>query len=167
MSKDKQNDIKLTRLLELFDEESLKDFKNPAGRALWHLLTRWKDELPTLDGYFIKAFRQVDVTDDGNTDMAIWNLLNSESATTFWKLFERVQREKELKEKECNAVICHGPGHQSKTRCCLTGDHEIHEARYGNHDQLARWKGDKVFSGYFDEPPEEPDEKAGEEEVTN
>ena len=63
-----------------------------------------------------------------------------------------------VSQKECLAEIHHGPGHQSSTRCCLTGNHKIHEARYGNHDQLARWKGDKVFSGYFDDPPEEPEE---------
>ena len=58
------------------------------------------------------------------------------------------------KPKRCDAVIYHGPGHQSETKCCLVGPHDIHETRYGSHDHLARWKGDKVFSGYFDEAPD-------------
>lgn len=55
--------------------------------------------------------------------------------------------------KQCDAVIFHGPGHQSRTKCRLVGPHDIHEARYGAHDQLARWKDDEVSSGFFDEPP--------------
>lgn len=83
---------RLTRLLELLDKESKEDGAAYADRALWHALTRWKDSLPELDGYFHKAFRQVDVTDDGHTDMVIWNLLNHSSR--FWRLFEMVQAEK-------------------------------------------------------------------------
>ena len=57
--------------------------------------------------------------------------------------------------KPCRAVIYHGPGHQSTTQCYLIGPHEVHETRYGSFDYLARWQGDEVFSGFFDEPPEE------------
>lgn len=60
--------------------------------------------------------------------------------------------------KPCDAVIHHGPGHQSKTLCYLTGVHEIHETIYGWEDVTARWRGDKVCSGYFNEPPPDPDE---------
>jgi hypothetical protein len=56
----------------------------------------------------------------------------------------------------CSAIICHGPGHQSKTRCRLTGKHDIHETVYGSCRQFAQWRGDLVFSGYFDEPPAVP-----------
>lgn len=58
--------------------------------------------------------------------------------------------------EKCSAVICHGPGHMSRTRCYLKHKHKIHETRYGSCDQLAQWKGDKVFSGFFDEPPDDP-----------
>ncbi len=58
----------------------------------------------------------------------------------------------------CSAFIRHGPGHQSRTCCRLVGPHEIHETRYGALDQLARWKGGKMYSGYFDEPPLDPEE---------
>jgi hypothetical protein len=58
------------------------------------------------------------------------------------------------KSKPCNAMIFHGPGHQSKTKCRLRGPHNVHETYYGRHEQFARWRGDKVFSGFFDEPPE-------------
>lgn len=54
----------------------------------------------------------------------------------------------------CPAVIWHGPGHQSKTHCCLTGKHHIHEAIYGRCDQFVRWRGKEVFTGCFDEPPD-------------
>ncbi len=63
-----------------------------------------------------------------------------------------------MSENICSAIICHGPGHQSKTKCYIRGEHEIHETRYGSCDQLARWKGSKVFSGYFDESPDDPEE---------
>lgn len=56
-------------------------------------------------------------------------------------------------QEPCNAIIYHGPGHQSRTRCYLTGTHNIHETRYGSFDRLARWVGDEVFSGFFDEAP--------------
>lgn len=68
-----------------------------------------------------------------------------------------------LADDRCPAVIYHGPGHQSHTHCEVRGEHSVHEARYGSYDQLARWTGDKVFSGYFDEPPKDPGEDFCEE----
>ena len=62
---------------------------------------------------------------------------------------------------ECKALIFHGPGHQSRTRCRLKGPHTIHQASYGSSDQLAHWEGDKGFSGYFDEPPTVENDKKG------
>lgn len=80
-------------LLErLFDESRGK----PTDRALWHLLTRWQGQLPDLDGYFHKAFRQVDVSDDGDTDMAIWNLLNH--SRLFWNIFDDVVKKRKKKK---------------------------------------------------------------------
>jgi hypothetical protein len=64
-----------------------------------------------------------------------------------------------MRSIRCEAKIYHGPGHQSGTRCRLTGNHEIHEAIYGRYDQFARWKGLKAFSGFFDEPPDNPVEE--------
>jgi len=57
------------------------------------------------------------------------------------------------RNQTCSAAIWHGPGHQSKTTCQVTGPHKIHEAVYGSMEQTARWRGKKVFSGYFDKPP--------------
>lgn len=54
---------------------------------------------------------------------------------------------------ECSAVIWHGPGHQSSTKCQVIGNHRVHEAVYGSMEQTAKWRGKKVFSGFFDEPP--------------
>ena len=58
----------------------------------------------------------------------------------------------------CNAKFHHGPGHQSTTPCMMTGDHKYHECRYGSYDQWAVWEGPECSSGYFDEPPEEPED---------
>lgn len=54
----------------------------------------------------------------------------------------------------CTAAIWHGPGHQSRTFCEKKGKHDVHEAIYGYDRSLAQWKGDEVYSGFFDEPPE-------------
>jgi hypothetical protein len=77
----------------------------------------------------------------------------------------------------CDAYLWHGPGHQSRTRCRVKGEHEIHEAEYGGG--VARWKDgsytdglrakgidfdpesypeNMAMTGYFNEPPEEPGE---------
>ena len=57
-------------------------------------------------------------------------------------------------EPGCHAVLFHGPGHQSTTRCGLPEDgHNIHEAIPMN--RVARWRGDESYSGYFDEYPDE------------
>lgn len=55
----------------------------------------------------------------------------------------------------CPAVLYHGPGHQSKTRC-RRGNvvHKVHEAVYGSRNQFAEWAGPEATTGYFDEPPE-------------
>lgn len=59
------------------------------------------------------------------------------------------------KDTRCSAKIYHGPGHQSSTRCHNTKKHhKIHEAYYGSCRQHARWKGQEVCSGFFDEPPQ-------------
>lgn len=58
---------------------------------------------------------------------------------------------------ECKAVIHHGPGHQSRTHCHVKGEHDVHEAVYGSFRQVATWRGNEVFSGFFDEPPAEDD----------
>lgn len=89
---------KLAKLLELMDEQTKNCFEHPTDRALFHLLKRWENELPELDGYFHKAFRQTDVTDSGHTDMAIWCLLHH--SKIFWKLFEQMQPEKKTKLKK-------------------------------------------------------------------
>lgn len=94
VTKPTKHSRQIARLLELMDKET-QDSDKPADRALWHLLKRWEDRLPELDGYFHKAFRQMDVTDDGHTDMAIWNLIHH--SKTFWRLFEEVQTEKTTK----------------------------------------------------------------------
>ena len=61
--------------------------------------------------------------------------------------------------KRCPAVIFHGSGHQSKTHCIIKGPHKIHHTIYGRYDQEAFWIGERIFSGYFDEPPSPPDEE--------
>lgn len=79
-------------LLDMMDEETRNPITPcPADRALWHLLKRWKSELPFLNDRFHKNFRQIDVTNDAHTDMAIWQLLSH--SKIFWRLFEQVRGE--------------------------------------------------------------------------
>lgn len=77
------------------------------------------------------------------------------------------------KPEPCTAILWHGPGHQSQSRCEITGPHEVHETHYGPGD-LARWRTgdytgrlreqgidfdpesypeDMGMTGFFDEPP--------------
>ena len=61
--------------------------------ALWCLLdSERKNVLLLLDhGHpfqFHKSFRQIDVTDSGQKDMAIWHLLDN--AKIFWEVFHEV-----------------------------------------------------------------------------
>jgi hypothetical protein len=93
-----EKENRLNRLLELLDEKT-KDGKNPADRALWHLLLQWKDKLPKLDYYFHKAFRQLDVTSDGHTDMAIWCLLHR--SELFWECLTIARKRKQFEKLEC------------------------------------------------------------------
>ena len=58
------------------------------------------------------------------------------------------------KDKSCTAILCHGPGHFSKTRCYKTGKHTTHAAYYGSYEQHMEWLGDKAFTGFFDDPKE-------------
>ena len=51
----------------------------------------------------------------------------------------------------CDAEVRHGPGHQSRTKCELTGRHEIHRAVYMGTE--ATWRGPYEYTGAFDEPP--------------
>lgn len=56
--------------------------------------------------------------------------------------------------EKCKAQIGHGPGHQSRSTCEVTGQHRQHATRE------LYWTKKKAFSGYFDESPEregEPD----------
>ena len=81
----KTQENKLTQLIELMKEQAI----TPNDKALYHLLARWENELPELNDYFHKSFRQVDNVDLGNgghTDMAIWHLLGQ--SHLFWRLFE-------------------------------------------------------------------------------
>lgn len=84
-------DKQITLLLERMDEETKGDWG--FERGLYHLLKANETKLPPLDDYFHKAFRQVDVTESGHTDMAIWQAL--QESKVFWRCFESVQPEKE------------------------------------------------------------------------
>jgi len=53
----------------------------------------------------------------------------------------------------CKSTLYHGPGHQSRTTCELWGEHDVHEARFGEFDQFASWRGNEAVSGVFDEAP--------------
>lgn len=47
----------------------------------------------------------------------------------------------------CTAVMWHGPGHQSKTRCELHGEHTEHSVRlFGTHVGIFEWEGDEGYA---------------------
>lgn len=66
------------------------------------------------------------------------------------------ERLRELYERrgECLALIHHGPGHQSSSRCELKGDHDVHQVAMRGREVM-RWRGDEESTGFFDESPEE------------
>lgn len=84
---------RLGKLLDSMDKAT-KGGNKKIDRALWHLLKQYENELPDLGDYFHKAFRQADVTGNGHTDMAIWNLLYHSSL--FWELFGKDQDENQV-----------------------------------------------------------------------
>lgn len=90
------NKATIEKLLGRLDEET-KDGTDYNSRALFHLLSAYKEKIVGLTpDYFHKAFRQIDVTDNGHVDMAIWCLLHR--AKTFWDVLESVQPEKKIRE---------------------------------------------------------------------
>jgi hypothetical protein len=68
------------KFIQLMDEAT-RDFssaKQQPDRALFFLLKRYANELPDVreKETFHKWFRQIDVTDSGEVDMAIWHLID-------------------------------------------------------------------------------------------
>lgn len=63
-----------------------------------------------------------------------------------------VRKTEELFMPACEGVVNHGPGHQSKSRCTLKGEHEYHHATNG----YSAWEwpvseGLNLTTGYFDD----------------
>jgi hypothetical protein len=86
-----------TKLLAVFRAKvehnlSAKPELYSVDRALLCLLEEFEKNLPELDNYFHKAFRQVDVTDSGRIDAAIWQLIGL--SDTFWEAFDEVTENK-------------------------------------------------------------------------
>lgn len=80
---------RITKFLSLY-KKAFKDdhLNNHADWALYCLLSLNKKEIEFLfddPDCFHKAFRQIDVTDTGDMDMAIWHLIHA--STYFWEVF--------------------------------------------------------------------------------
>lgn len=114
--------------------------------------------------YTIKVYYGADDSDpqvhSGLEVERAWEAAEAFSRDLFTLDGEGVSRltvEAELpKPPPCTAELHHGPGHQSTTRCELTGAHEVHEGHY--HGGIrATWRGQTATTGYFDEPPQEED----------
>lgn len=81
------------QLLKLYNKKTKENIdSNPKERALYFLL---KDNEDKIKGWieddpsgfsFHKSFRQTDVTNNANVDLAIWFLL--QDAPLFWKIIE-------------------------------------------------------------------------------
>lgn len=94
----------IDRLLDLMEGaiKSCDDYRQQSvDTALRLLLRKYRDELPELDDYFHKAFRQIDVTNDGNIDMVIWHLIDASEA--FWVAYEMVSKEIGIENQVANA----------------------------------------------------------------
>jgi len=76
----------IEKLLELLDKAT--EEQRGSERALYLLLKLNVAVLPELDYSFHKAFRQYDVTESGEMDMAIWHLLGV--SKTFWEVFGKI-----------------------------------------------------------------------------
>jgi hypothetical protein len=80
-------------LLEKYDKITKETKKE---RALWNLLKANEKHITGLieedsTGYwFHKAFRQVDVCENANMDLAIWLLLSE--ASLFWKMLKENEK---------------------------------------------------------------------------
>lgn len=67
-----------------------------------------------------------------------------------WKVEgEQLQRDIALVSDRCFAVLHHGPGHQSTTRCELRGTHAHHSAEVMG--EQVEWTGNDESTGFFDE----------------
>lgn len=77
------------KLLELYDKATIT--AGGSERALFCLLKLYEEELPILDDYFHKAFRQTEVTNSALIDSAIWHLL--QDAPLFWECFDGVDKQ--------------------------------------------------------------------------
>ncbi len=71
-----------------------KSFTDDSERALLLLLLDEESNIFILDddpGWLHKAFRQIDVTDSGKRDMAIWHLLNNSKVV--WEIIENIYKD--------------------------------------------------------------------------
>jgi hypothetical protein len=93
------------------------------------LLLRLNDELPHSDSVLLWQL----ANKVGNQRIEINNLLGSAE--------KAVSVITELKGKPCDAVIHHGPGHQSTTGCHLRHEHVTHEANLAG--QIAEWEDEE------------------------
>ena len=88
-------------LLDAFDYYTKIHSKE---RALWHYLKANEKAITGLieadpTGYwFHKAFRQIDVTDNGNLDMVGWLLLSE--AELFWRMLKQINSGKLIIQKD-------------------------------------------------------------------
>jgi hypothetical protein len=67
-------------------------------------------------------------------------------------LADRAEEMWREQQAPCEAVLHHGPGHQSRARCRLKGPHDVHETVYDG-STVAEWRGESATTGFFDEPP--------------
>ena len=86
---------KIDRVIEELGERTNNgsgDDNRDSDRALYALLSQFKEQLPELDDRFHKSFRQMDCIEDdteGTTDYVIWLLLCQ--STLFWKILDEVE----------------------------------------------------------------------------
>lgn len=89
--------LKIKQFLELFEKRT-KTSDSYTSKALYSLLKKYESELQNIDGYFHKAFRQVDVTDSGHIDTAIWCLIHE--SDDFWYCYGVINKDTEESQED-------------------------------------------------------------------
>lgn len=94
------------------------------------------------------------VQDDGDILLADYDLTEPDVLFLLEYAINKAYSEWERTPvQKCEAVLCAGPGHQSKFKCERTDfPHRIHRDCHGR-----AWVGDKGYTGYFDEEMDIPE----------
>lgn len=129
-----------------------------AREAAWERGAECKSVADALDEALVRNFREqarefARAIGRANSDVALDEAASiaADLANALGDLLVGIAKSEVVSDR-CFAVLHHGPGHRSATRCDIRGPHERHEARIMG--ERVQWDGADSITGYFDEPPE-------------